>query len=607
MQTSTIILMLVGIVAVLTVVVVVQLWLMHRKDEDIRQKNDVIIHEVRRNQSIIDKAVSQGVSRAALFALMCAVLMAVTFTACDDRNDNPVTPDTPQQPEELADYTIIYYGHGGGNLDVLLMQNIMDFSFADEEAYKNVNICAQYKFSSLKSMEALYEELAEEVDPNDPEMVKELEGFKTYYPFASKTMRFVVNRAEGDIEGGEIDDDDETPTAANMNAFYGEDNADIANPDSLTNFINWAASVKPAKKYILILSDHGGGYRPDDDMPQAAAARTRGVVYDDAHDTHFTVKSLAQAISAAKVRPAAVYFDACLMNSAEYIFELAPLTDYYVGSTFLVPGLGGDYISLINALSQNPNDLEKALSTFAEATVGKWEQGEGELEDEDGDDGFKKIVRKAVKDESTGDEEGPELFDMSVIRTADLDALGTELRKFTDKLVEAYQSGDEQVKIKIDYCTENAYKVCEDQPYYDLIYYIESLCLAVPDVFSQTMISPLVAAYDKMMVYQQSCEWLEENETAVDMSVLLGWDGNYSVFDFMGEYIFYADGMLAYFSGMYPIADNWGATLDATYGQLRFEQLTGWSRWLKVNQQEPNKNCFTGFLSSIFDIEVGNE
>lgn len=66
MQTSTIILMLVGIVAVLTAVVVVLLWLMHRKDEDLRAKNDVIIHEVRRNQNIIDKAVGQGVNRAAL-------------------------------------------------------------------------------------------------------------------------------------------------------------------------------------------------------------------------------------------------------------------------------------------------------------------------------------------------------------------------------------------------------------------------------------------------------------------------------------------------------------------------------------------------------------
>ena len=67
MQTSTIILMLVGIVAVLTVLVVVLLWQNHRKDEDLRQKNDVIIHEVRRNQSLIDKAVAQGINRAALF------------------------------------------------------------------------------------------------------------------------------------------------------------------------------------------------------------------------------------------------------------------------------------------------------------------------------------------------------------------------------------------------------------------------------------------------------------------------------------------------------------------------------------------------------------
>ncbi len=58
--------MLVGIVAVLTAVVVVLLWLMHRKDEDIKQKNDVISRGVRRNQTIIDKAVGQGVNRAAL-------------------------------------------------------------------------------------------------------------------------------------------------------------------------------------------------------------------------------------------------------------------------------------------------------------------------------------------------------------------------------------------------------------------------------------------------------------------------------------------------------------------------------------------------------------
>ena len=101
MQTSTIILMLVGIVAVLTVVVVVQLWLMHRKDEDIKQKNDVIIHEVRRNQTLIDKAVGQGISRAALLTLAALLTCGPAHTqkkqpagmrveVCETESDNGV-------------------------------------------------------------------------------------------------------------------------------------------------------------------------------------------------------------------------------------------------------------------------------------------------------------------------------------------------------------------------------------------------------------------------------------------------------------------------------------------------------------------------------------
>ena len=66
MQTSTLIIILARAVVVLAFIVVFLLWLMHRKDEDLKQKNDVIIHEVRRNQSLIDKAVGQGVNRAAL-------------------------------------------------------------------------------------------------------------------------------------------------------------------------------------------------------------------------------------------------------------------------------------------------------------------------------------------------------------------------------------------------------------------------------------------------------------------------------------------------------------------------------------------------------------
>ncbi len=38
---------------------------------------------------------------------------------------------------------------------------------------------------------------------------------------------------------------------------------------------------------------------------------------------------------------------------------------------------------------------------------------------------------------------------------------------------------------------------------------------------------------------------------------------------------------------------SWGSTGDKTYGNLAFDKATGWSRWLKMNQQLPTDNpCF---------------
>jgi hypothetical protein len=82
--------------------------------------------------------------------LVCGISV---FTSCSlDNDDNAATsPDGPHQ--QLADYTIIYYGNGGGDLDNSLMKTISQFFRADAESRKNVNICVQYKFSTLKSLQ----------------------------------------------------------------------------------------------------------------------------------------------------------------------------------------------------------------------------------------------------------------------------------------------------------------------------------------------------------------------------------------------------------------------------------------------------------------------
>ena len=86
------------------------------------------------------------------------------------------------------------------------------------------------------------------------------------------------------------------------------------------------------------------------------------------------------------------------------------------------------------------------------------------------------------------------------------------------------------------------------------------------------------------------------------LSVLLGCQGHFINKEYGNDYLYEADGL------RYLLQDGersgegtpWGSTLDATYGQLRFDQITGWSRWLKLNQQEPNLECVVEPYTSIW-------
>ena len=66
MESSTLIYLLIGIIMMLVCVVVFLMWRMTLKNDELRQKNDVIVREVRRNQTLIDRAVQHGLSRATL-------------------------------------------------------------------------------------------------------------------------------------------------------------------------------------------------------------------------------------------------------------------------------------------------------------------------------------------------------------------------------------------------------------------------------------------------------------------------------------------------------------------------------------------------------------
>ena len=120
---------------------------------------------------------------------------SAVFTACtSDIGDNPVPVDPePPAPQELADFTILFYGHGGNpSLDYCIAQNLQQMYAAEAASYNKVRIAAQYTFSSPKIFQQQIETYFKAVQTE--EQKKEVETFNDLYKDkAGQTYRFVVD------------------------------------------------------------------------------------------------------------------------------------------------------------------------------------------------------------------------------------------------------------------------------------------------------------------------------------------------------------------------------------------------------------------------------
>jgi hypothetical protein len=99
---------------------------------------------------------------------------------------------------------------------------------------------------------------------------------------------------------------------------------DMSDPANLVFFINYVTTSYPSDRYILDISDHGGGYRDDGGM--------RGVMYDDHPDRHLDIPVLAATLRASGVHFDLCYFDACMMDMAEVGYEIRDSANVMVAS-----------------------------------------------------------------------------------------------------------------------------------------------------------------------------------------------------------------------------------------------------------------------------------
>ena len=219
----------------------------------------------------------------------------------------------------LADYGILLYGAGGGNLDDALDLNLRDSTKTGTN--ERVKMATEYRYSRNYQ----------------------------YSQNTAGTFRKVLNGKTWE-------------TRQTLDATY-----DMGLAENLKKFLQWGAQAIPAKQYILILWNHGDVWQPGYDNPNP-----RAVIFDDNTGTALSTASTAKAITDSGINVSVVYYDVCLMLTMETLSELkanAQIVQYVMGAEHLTPGKGGKYDSLLSIFGDGSGTIENKLTRYVQATT----------------------------------------------------------------------------------------------------------------------------------------------------------------------------------------------------------------------------------------------
>lgn len=134
---------------------------------------------------------------------------------------------------------------------------------------------------------------------------------------------------------------------------------DMGSWEYLVDFTNWSKKNYPAKKYVLIVWNHGSGWDKGRDMMQVL--NEKGISYDDETNNHITTQQLRMALN--KIGWVDIFaMDACLMQMAEVSYEIKDYTKYIVASQETEPADGYTYNTLLGPLVKDPTMDAKKLS-----------------------------------------------------------------------------------------------------------------------------------------------------------------------------------------------------------------------------------------------------
>jgi len=134
----------------------------------------------------------------------------------------------------------------------------------------------------------------------------------------------------------------------------------MGDPETLVDFATWAVTAYPAKKYLLVIWNHGGGFRP--------STYTKGIAQDDTSGKDvINMPELEDALSAISVQMGKnidiVGMDACFMAMTEVAYQIKDYADILVASEETEPNDGWPYDTILAQLVANPTMSSTQLAT----------------------------------------------------------------------------------------------------------------------------------------------------------------------------------------------------------------------------------------------------
>ncbi|CAO3941785.1 clostripain-related cysteine peptidase [Achromobacter mucicolens] len=195
----------------------------------------------------------------------------------------------------------------------------------------------------------------------------------------SGVLRFLVKKGSRPI-----------PEQALVDVAKSGESTDMGEPLALKQFIQWSKKTHPAKRYMLVIWNHGQGWRfqlaadealkqlssrsqPSQQQINLVAPNTpavggyRAISSDDDTGNILFNREVQDVIASefADSKLDVLGYDACLMAMIETAYGVVPSVNVMIGSEELEPGTGWRYSTWLNKLvakpGMNAEELSKAV------------------------------------------------------------------------------------------------------------------------------------------------------------------------------------------------------------------------------------------------------